>query len=119
MTKAGYSLKLARTLYDNVYRCRLFNENNQPIGDLKIVPVIPTDRSMVPEDAPVVQAYLQAIVSDADINKDNLIDFEEKTSFALLKRFETEAVSFQYCEFYYPSPAFIFEQQDSLTTPLN
>lgn len=119
MNSNAYSVKLARTLYDNVYRCRLLNENEQPIGDLKIIPVIPTPRDQVPEDAPVVQAYLCVIVCDADINKDNLIDFEERTSLALLKRFATETISFQYCEFYYPSPAFIFEQKDSLNTPLN
>ncbi|MCQ2363609.1 MAG: hypothetical protein MJ041_04695 [Acidaminococcaceae bacterium] len=116
---SSYTVKLARTLYDNVYRCRLLNENEQPIGDLQIVPVLTTPRSQLPEDAPEAQPYLLVIVRDADINKDNLIDFEERTSLALLKRFATEEVSFQYCEFYYPSPAFIFEQQDSLNTPLN
>ena len=119
MKSNSYSVQLVRTLHDNMYRCRLLNENGEPIGDLKIVPVLPTPRDQVPADAPEVQAFLLVIVCDADINKDNLIDFEERTSLALLKRFATESISFQYCEFYYPSPAFIFEQQDSLTTPLN
>ena len=74
--------------------------------------------SRVPEDAPSVPAYLLVIVDDADINKDNLIDFEERASYALLKRFSTEAISFQHCQFYYPSPAFIFEQADALTNPV-
>jgi len=116
---SGYSVKLARTLYDNVYRGRLLNENEQPIGDLQIVPVMTTPRSQLPEDAPEAQPYLLVIVRDADINKDNLIDFEDRTSLALLKRFATEEVSFQYCEFYYPSPAFIFDQPDALTKPVN
>ena len=30
MSNGAYSLKLARTLYDNVYRCRLINDNQQP-----------------------------------------------------------------------------------------
>ena len=70
MSNGAYSLKLARTLYDNVYRCRLINDNQQPVADMRIVPSIPTDRSQVPEDAPVVPAFLLVIVDDADINKD-------------------------------------------------
>ena len=77
MSSGAYSLRLARTLYDNVYHAMLYNENQQPIGDLEIIPTMPTDRSQVPEDAPEVPAYLLVIVKDADINKDNLIDFEE------------------------------------------
>ena len=115
MSSGAYSLRLARTLYDNVYHAMLYNENQQPIGDLEIIPTMPTDRSQVPEDAPEVTAYLLVIVKDADIIKDNLIDFEERASYALLKRFSTEVVSFQHCKFYYPSPAFIFEQPDALT----
>ncbi len=114
MANSAYQLRLVRTLYDNVYGCMLYNENQQPIGQLEIVPCIPTDRSQVPEDAPVVPAYLLVIVQDADINKDNLIDFEERASYALLKRFSTEVVNFQHCKFYYPSPAFIFEQPDAV-----
>lgn len=119
MSNGAYQLRLMRTLYENVYGCMLYNENQQPIGKLEIVPSIPLDRSQVPEDAPVVPAYLLAIVQDADINKDNLIDFEERASYALLKRFSTEAISFQHCKFYYPSPAFIFEQPDAVNGPVD
>lgn len=118
MANAAYQLRLMRTLYDNVYGAMLYNENQQPVGKLEIVPTIPMDRSQVPEDAPVVPAYLLVIVQDADINKDNLIDFEERASYVLLKRFSTEQINFQHCKFYYPSPAFIFEQPDAVNTPL-
>lgn len=118
MNSSAYSLRLVRTLYENVYRARLYNELKQPIGDLEIIPCIPLDRSQVPEDAPEVSAYLLVIVRDADINKNNLLEFEERTSYTLLKRFSTEVVTFQHCRFYYPSPAFIFEQPDSLKSPL-
>ena len=107
MSSGAYSLRLARTLYENVYHAMLYN-------DLEIIPNIPLDRSQVPEDAPEVPAYLLVIVKDADINKDNLIDFEERASYALLKRFSTEVINFQHCKFYYPSPAFIFEQPDAV-----
>lgn len=119
MSNGAYQLRLMRTLYENVYGCMLYNENQQPIGKLEIVPSIPLDRSQVPKDAPVVPAYLLVIVQDADINKDNLIDFEERASYALLKRFSTEAISFQHCKFYYPSPAFIFEQPDAVNGPVD
>ena len=114
MSSGAYSLRLARTLYENVYHAMLYNENQQPIGDLEIIPNIPLDRSQVPEDAPEVPAYLLVIVKDADINKDNLIDFEERASYALLKRFSTEVINFQHCKFYHPSPACIFEQPDAV-----
>ena len=109
--------------FQNLCRRAGFNNltglhNQQVIGHLRIVPGVPLDRSLVPEDAPSVPAYLLVIVDDADINKDNLIDFEERASYALLKRFSTEAISFQHCQFYYPSPAFIFEQADALTNPV-
>ncbi len=118
MSSGAYTMRLARTLYNDVYRAMLFNENQQPVAHLRIVPAIPLDRSQVPEDAPTVAAFLLVIVDDADINKDNLIDFEERASYALLKRFSTETVSFQYCQFYYPSPAFIFEQPGAADIPV-
>ncbi len=118
MTSGAYTMRLARTLYNDVYRAMLFNENQQPVAHLRIVPNIPLDRSQVPEDAPEVQAFLLVIVDDADINKDNLIDFEERASYALLKRFSTEVINFQFCQFYYPSPAFIFDQEGATENPV-
>ncbi|MEG0831748.1 MAG: hypothetical protein RSF75_05315, partial [Acidaminococcaceae bacterium] len=78
----------------------------------------PLDRSEVPASAPEVPPYLLVIVDDANIDKDNLIDFEERTSYALLKRFSTENLVPQHCQFYYPSPAFVFEQPGATTTPV-
>ena len=118
MKQAAYTAKLSKTLYQNTYRCILSNENEEVIGTLRVVPGIPMDRSEVPENAPSVPPYLLVIVDDADINKDNLIDFEERTSYALLKRFSTEYYVPQHCQFYYPSPAFVFEQPDSTSNPI-
>ena len=94
MSSGAYTLKLSRTLYNDTFRAQLLDENQQVIGHLRIVPGVPLDRSLVPEDAPSVPAYLLVIVDDADINKDNLIDFEERASYALLKRFSTESNQF-------------------------
>ena len=127
----AYDLRLAKTLFENTYAAHVLNDNKDVIGKLRIVPSIPLDRSVLPENAPVVSPFLLVIVDDADINKDNLIDFEERVSYALLKidfeervsyallkRFSTETVAFQHCQFYYPSPAFIFEQPGATDTPL-
>ena len=97
MKQAAYTVKLSKTLYQNTYRCTLSNENEEVIGNLRVVPGLPLDRSEVPENAPTVPPYLLVIVDDADINKDNLIDFEERTSYALLKRFSTEYFVPQHC----------------------
>ena len=43
MSSGAYSLRLARTLYENVYHAMLYNENQQPIGDLEIIPNIPLE----------------------------------------------------------------------------
>ena len=114
----AYNLRLAKTLFENTYAAHVLNDNKDVIGKLRIVPSIPLDRSVLPENAPVVSPFLLVIVDDADINKDNLIDFEERVSYALLKRFSTETVAFQHCQFYYPSPAFIFEQPGATDTPI-
>ena len=80
MSSGAYTLKLSRTLYNDTFRAQLLDENQQVIGHLRIVPGVPLDRSLVPEDAPSVPAYLLVIVDDADINKDNLNVFQQKQS---------------------------------------
>ncbi|PWM78611.1 MAG: hypothetical protein DBY32_03775 [Phascolarctobacterium sp.] len=114
----AYTLRLAKTLFENIYAAQVLNDNKDVIGKLRIMPCLPVDRSLVPADAPEVSPFLLVIVDDADINKDNLIDFEERVSYALLKRFSTETVAFAHCQFYYPSPAFIFEQPGATDTPI-
>lgn len=119
MNKKPWTVKLTKTLYHNTYRTVLSNENEEVVGKLRVVVGLPLERSEVPENAPEVPPFLLVIVDDADINKENLIDFEERASLALLKRFATEDFLPQHCQFYYPSPAFIFEQPDSLNSLLN
>ena len=95
-----YKLRLARTLYNNFYRARLQDSNGEDAGQLLIVPGLPLDRSQLPENAP------------ANINKDNVVDFEEGVSRAVLAKFTTETTAFNHCEFYYPSPAFYFAREE-------
>jgi hypothetical protein len=117
MKKQEYVIKITKTLYDNMYRCLVNDAEENIIGHLRVVPNMPLNRKLVPKDAPEVPPFLLVIVDDADINKDNLIDFEERTSFSLLKKFSTENWVPQHCQFYYPSPAFVFEQEDSTNKP--
>ena len=98
-----YNLRLARTLYNNFYRARLTDANGEDAGQI---------RSQVPPDAPEAKPYLLIIVEDANINKNTVVDFEEGVSRAVLDKFTTETMNFEHCEFYYPSPAFYFNQED-------
>jgi len=107
-----YKLRLARTLYNNFYRARLQEVNGEDAGQLLIIPGLPLDRSQLPESAPVADPYLLIIVEDANIDKNNVVDFEEGVSRAVLSRFTTETTSFNHCEFYYPSPAFYFTHEE-------
>lgn len=113
MKKQAYAIKITKTLYENMYRCIVNDSNDNTIGHLRVIPSMPLSKEFVPENAPEVPPFLLVIVDDADINKDNLIDFEERTSFSLLKKFSTENWVPQHCQFYYPSPAFVFEQNGS------
>ena len=68
-----------------------------------------------------VCAFLTSVFREAGLKvgtfiSPHLIDFEERTSLAILKRFATEAIAFEHCEFYYPSPAFVFGQKEAAAT---
>ncbi len=106
------SVSVSKTLYHNTYRCTIYDEEKNTIGLLRILPGLPLDRSEIPDDAPEVPPFLMVIVDDADINAENLIAFEEKVSVILLERFSTETTKPLYCQFYYPSPAFIFSDKN-------
>ena len=111
-SKNEYTIELSKTLYQNMYRAKIINIEQETIGFLRIITSLPLDRALVPKNAPTVPFFLLVIVDDADINKDTLLDFEEKTSLALLKRFKTAQMMPEHCEFYYPSPAFNFGLDD-------
>ena len=106
------SLSVAKTLYHNTYRCTIKDEQDNIMGLLRIIPGLPLDRSEVPEDAPEVPPFLLVIVDDADITAESLLNFEENVSVNLLERFATETTRPKYCQFYYPSPAFVFSDDN-------
>ena len=111
-------LSVTRTLYEHTYRCAL-SANDETIGFLRVLPGLPLDRSQLPEDAPDAPPFLLVIVDDADITEENLLEFEENVSNHLLERFATESFQPRYCQFFYPSPAFNFDNESSQKPPLS
>lgn len=107
-------IKITKTLYFNTFRCLVTDEEHNIYGTLKVIPGLPLDRSEVPENAPEVSPFLLILVEDADVTKDTLLDFEEKVSRAVMDRFKTDDFKPLHCQFFYPSPAFIFDNQEDL-----
>ena len=112
MEKEKVTIKVAKTLYHNTYRCTVINEQNETKALLKVVPQLPLSREEVPENAPEVPPFLLVVVEDADIDQNNLIHFEESVSVALLNRFATDNTVPHSCQFFYPSPAFFFSDKN-------
>ena len=108
------SVAVAKTLYHNLYRCRLEREDGTVAGVIKVMPGLPLSAEDMPDGAPQVPPFLLVIVEDADINETTLIDFEEAASAALLKRFAAENMVPHHCQFFYPSPAFVFEERPNI-----
>lgn len=119
MQKAKVTIKVSRTLYFNTYSCLVLNEQNETIAHLKVLPQFPLAKDEIPADAPEVPPFLVVFVEDADIDQNNLIDFEENVSVALLNRFATENSAPFNCQFFYPSPAFFFNNDNLKTEPTN
>lgn len=106
------NLAVSRTLYHNTYRCTIKDDDDNVMGLLRIIPGLPLDKSEIPEDAPEVPMFLLVIVDDADITAESLLSFEENVSVSLLERFSSETAKPKYCQFYYPSPAFVFSDEN-------
>ncbi len=112
MNKEKVSVKVTKTLYFNTYSCTILSEDGRVLAHLKVLPQFPLSREEVPAEAPEVTPYLLVLVEDADINQENLIYFEESVSAALLNRFTTEDSAPFNCRFFYPSPAFFFNDDN-------
>ena len=107
-----FSLTLSKTLYQHIYRCAVSSDGAVK-GFLRVIPGLPLERSQIPPDAPDAPPFLLIIVDDADITDDNFLYFEENVSMLLLERFAAEGFRPQYCQFYYPSPAFALNEKNS------
>ena len=116
MEKEKVTIKVAKTLYHNTYRCTVLNEQSETKALLKVIPQLPLSREEIPENAPEVPPFLLVVVEDADIDQNNLIHFEESVSVALINRFATENTVPTNCQFVYPSPAFFFSEKNLQNT---
>lgn len=107
-----YSIKLNKTLFFNTYRAVVNDSSQNYIATIQIIPGLPLDRSEIPENAPEVSPYLTVIVEDAMVTSKNFLEFETTLTDALLKRMSTQDFLPKTCNFFYPSPAFMFEDPD-------
>ena len=105
-----YTLKLAKTLWENTYRGIVLDVSGNYLASLVIVPQIPLDRSVVPTDAPRAIPYALVLVEDAKITADNFVDFEANTAPILLAKLTTSDFNPEHCRFMYPSPAFMLQK---------
>ena len=110
-----YNLRLARTLYNNFYRARLSDANGEDAGQILIVPGLPMDRSLVPPSAPEAKPYLLIIVEDANINKDNVVDFEEGVSRAVLDKIHDGNNEFRALRVLLPVPGLLLHPGRGVT----
>lgn len=99
------TLKVAKTLWYNIYRGVFHDEVGQYVAAVRIIPGIPLDRQDVPEDAPEARPYLTVIVEDATIPVDQLVPFETAATDALLVTLSRDAFKPEFIQFFYPNPS--------------
>ncbi len=58
----GWRIKLARTLWFNMYRAMVEDAVGGYVATLRLIPAIPLDRADVPADAPEVEPYVLVLV---------------------------------------------------------
>jgi len=61
----GWRIKLARTLWFNMYRAMVEDAVGGYVATLRLIPAIPLDRADVPADAPEVEPYVLVLVEAA------------------------------------------------------
>lgn len=101
----GLSLKVAKTLWYNIYRGAVHGAAGEYVATLRIIPGMPLDRSIVPEDAPEARPYLIVIVEDATIELTDLVHFESAVTDSLLQTLSRETFRPEFIQFFYPTPS--------------
>ena len=100
------TLKIAKTLWFNTYRGVLSDALGQYVAAVRIMPAIPLERELVPEDAPEARPYLTVLVEDAAVPLDRLVEFETAATDVLLRKLANETFKPEFIQFFYPNPAF-------------
>ena len=99
------SLKVAKTLWFNIYRGAVHDVAGEYVATLRIIPGMPLDRSTVPADAPEARPYLIVIVEDATIDLNDLVHFESAITDTLLQTLSRDTFRPEFIQFFYPTPA--------------
>lgn len=99
------TLKVAKTLWYNIYRGAIHDAAGEYVATLRIIPGMPLDRSIVPDDAPEARPYLIVIVEDATIDLNDLVHFESAVTDSLLQTLSRETFKPEFIQFFYPTPS--------------
>ncbi|HWQ60777.1 MAG TPA: hypothetical protein VN521_00595 [Negativicutes bacterium] len=100
---SGWRIKLARTLWFNMYRAMVEDAAGEYVATLRLIPAIPLDRADVPADAPEVEPYVLVLVEDAVFAEDDLVNFEGEVAGMLLEKVAQPDFNPAFCQFAYPS----------------
>jgi len=99
----GWRIKLARTLWFNMYRAMVEDAVGGYVATLRLIPAIPLDRADVPADAPEVAPYVLVLGEDAVFAEEELVDFEAGVAGVLLEKMAQPDFNPAFCLFAYPS----------------
>ena len=97
------TLKVAKTLWFNIYRGAIHDAAGEYVATLRIIPGMPLDRETVPADAPEARPYLIVIVEDATIDLNDLVHFESAVTDSLLQTLSRETFKPEFIQFFYPT----------------
>lgn len=104
-TSETYSLKVAKTLWFNIYRGVITDASGEYVATVRIIPGLPLDRQEVPDDAPEARPYLIVIVEDAAIDLNDLVHFESSVTDSLLQTLSRDTFKPEFIQFFYPTPS--------------
>ena len=100
-----YTLKVAKTLWFNIYRGVISGAAGEYVATVRIIPGLPLEADEIPEDAPEARPYLIVIVEDASIDLTELVHFESAVTDALLQALSRETFKPEFIQFFYPTPS--------------
>jgi len=112
VNSANYTLKVAKTLWFNIYRGSIQGPAGEYVATVRIIPGMPLDRDEVPVDAPEARPYLIVIVEDASVELSQLVQFESAVTDSLLQTLSRDTFKPEFIQFFYPTPS--MDEPDAL-----
>jgi hypothetical protein len=99
------NIKLARTLWFNIYRGQVTDAAANYVASLRVIPAMPLERSEVPDEAPQVDPYIIVLVDDGAFGRDQFVHFETAVAKVLIDQMSRPDFAPAYCQFAYPNAA--------------